>query len=192
MPRLLGLALAIAAPAFGQPPLVEGDPSSPVRVVIFEDLQCPDCADFRVMLDQEILPRFKTSVAFEHRDFPLPKHDWARKAAIAARYFQGISPELGAEFRQSTMRAQKHLTAAALEAHVADFARSRKLDPSKAVAALADPALAERVEADYQYAVARGIARTPTVLVNGEPFLERFPAAEVIRAIERELAAARK
>ena len=38
-----------------QPPatalFTEDAPSSPVRVLIFEDLQCPDCADFRLVLD---------------------------------------------------------------------------------------------------------------------------------------------
>ena len=65
--------------------LIEGDPKSSVRVIIYEDLQCPDCADFRRMLDTQLLPRFAAKVAFEHRDFPLAKHAWARKAAIAAR-----------------------------------------------------------------------------------------------------------
>jgi protein-disulfide isomerase len=39
--------------------------------------------------------------------------------------------------------------------------------------------------------VARGVARTPTVLVNGEPFIEQFPAADIIKTIEQELAAAK-
>ena len=74
---------ALAASVLFAQALVEGNPSSTVRVQIWEDLQCPDCADFRVMLDQELLPKFRGTVAFEHRDFPLPKHAWARKAAPA-------------------------------------------------------------------------------------------------------------
>jgi protein-disulfide isomerase len=45
------------------------------------------------------------------------------------------------------------------------------------------------VEAEYQYGIAFGIARTPTVLVNGEPFIEQFPAADIIKHIEKELSA---
>ena len=55
---------------------------SKVRVLIYEDLQCPDCAEFRRMMDEKILPRYGERVAFIHRDFPLAKHAWARKAAI--------------------------------------------------------------------------------------------------------------
>jgi protein-disulfide isomerase len=183
---------ASAAVLCAQKPLVEGNPSSPVRVVIFEDLQCPDCADFRTMLDKELLPKFKTSVAFEHRDFPLPKHDWARKAAIAARYFESVSPELAVEFRRATMAGLAKITAANFDTHLTDFAKSHQADPAKALAALNDKALLDRVDNEYQYGIARGIARTPTVLVNGEPFIEQFPAADIIRHIERELAATAK
>ena len=37
--------------------LVEGKPDSEVRVLIYEDLQCSDCAVFRKMLDEKLLPR---------------------------------------------------------------------------------------------------------------------------------------
>src|SRR5262245_36432355 len=97
------LFAALAAAAFAQQPLVEGNPQSRVRVQIWEDLQSPDCADFRVMLDKQLLPKFKGAVACEHKDFPLPKHNWARRAAIAARFFESVSPRAAVEFRQQTM-----------------------------------------------------------------------------------------
>jgi hypothetical protein len=39
--------------------------------------------------------------------------------------------------------------------------------------------------------VARGIVHTPTVLVNGRPFVETFPVEDVAKAIDAELAAAK-
>ena len=92
------LALTVAAPA--QQPLIEGQTQSTVRVLIYEDLQCSDCADFRRMMDEKILPRYADKAAFIHRDFPRAKHAWARKAAIAARYFGEIKPELGLAYRR--------------------------------------------------------------------------------------------
>ena len=185
--------MATAASALlAQKPLVEGNSASPVRVIVYEDLQCPDCADFRKMMDQALLPRFKATVAFEHRDFPLSKHDWAKKAAVAARFFATVSPEAAVEFRQTTMAHQSQITSATFNAHVSAFARAHKIDPAKAIAALEDATLAAAVDKDYQDGVARGIARTPTVLVNGEPFIETFPVEEVIVSIERALAGTRK
>ncbi len=188
--KVLAFLLASVA-VFAQKPLVEGNPSSPVRVVIYEDLQCPDCADFRVMLDKELLPRFKDKVAFEHRDFPLAKHAWARKAAVASRYFESVSPELAVEFRKTTMSQQAKITPETIDQHISRFAEAHKTDPAKALAALNDKALADRVENDYQVGVARGVARTPTVLVDGEPFIEQFPAADIIKYIEKEVAASK-
>ena len=46
-------------------PLVEGNPSGQVRAIIYEDLQCSDCAVFREMMDKRILPKYGDRVAFE-------------------------------------------------------------------------------------------------------------------------------
>lgn len=173
-------------------PLIEGNPASPVRVLVYEDLQCPDCANFRAEMEKELLPRFAKNVAFEHRDFPLAKHAWARKASIAARFFAGVSLETGVEFRRVTMTKLREIKPEDFNQHVSDFAKAHKVDPARALAALDDPALAAAVEKDYQEGVARGIAKTPTVLVDGEPFIERFPIADVIKSIESALAAYKK
>jgi len=189
--RLLILP-AFASIMLAQQPLIEGNAASPVRVLIYEDLQCPDCANFRAEMEKELLPRFAKTVAFEHRDFPLAKHSWARKASIAARFFAIVSPEMGIEFRRVTMNKLREIKPEAFDQHVGDFAAAHKVDRAKAIAALDDPALAAAVEKDYQEGVVRGIARTPTVLVDGEPFIERFPTADVIKSIEAALAAYKK
>ncbi len=186
MIRLL-LLPAFATMMFAQQHLVEGNASSPVRVLVFEDLQCPDCANFRAEMDKELLPRFAKSVAFEHRDFPLAKHAWARKASIAARFFGTVSPEVAIEFRKTTMAHLREIKPETFNQHVSDFAKTHKIDPARAIAALDDPTFAAEVEKDYQDGLARGIAHTPTVLVDGEPFIERFPIADVIKSIESAL-----
>jgi protein-disulfide isomerase len=172
-----------------QSPIVEGNPSSPVRVIIYEDLQCPDCANFRQMMDKDLLPKYKATVAFEHRDFPLPKHDWARPAAVAAKFFETVSAETAIEFRKNTMAKQAQITAETFKDYLGNFAKAHKVDPAKAVAALDDPALIAEVDKGYREGIALGVAHTPTVLVNGEPFIESFPVADVMKTIDRELAA---
>jgi protein-disulfide isomerase len=178
---------ATAALAAGR--LVEGNPQSAVRVVIYEDLQCGDCAAFRRLMDSDLLPRFGAKVAFEHRDFPLAKHSWARRAAIAARFFESLRPELAVAYRRETLEKLKRITPESFEAELAAFAKANGVDPARAVAALADPKLAALVEADYQEGVARGIAKTPTVFVNGEPFIETIALDDIAKSIEREIAA---
>ncbi len=171
--------------------LVEGNPQSPVRVLIFEDLQCPDCAAFRKMLDDKLLPKYGGQVAFEHRDFPLAKHAWARKAAIASRFFEQTSPALALKYRHEAMASIGQMTAEDFADRLAAFAKANGIDPAQAVAALADPKLAAAVEKDYQDGIARGVAHTPTAFVNGTPFVETFTVEEISKAIDGALAESR-
>jgi len=187
----LAAALALTSTFAADQHLTEGAAQSPVQVIIFEDLQCPDCADFRKMLDETLLPRFGSTVRFEHRDFPLAKHAWARKAAIAARFFEETKPGLGLTYRKYSFSHLAEIHSEDFNDHLAEFAKAHGVDPKKALAALSDERLEALVEQDYQDGVARGIAHTPTVLVNGRPFVETFPVEDVAKAIESELAAAK-
>ena len=184
---LLGLlASTIAVSAEQQ--LVEGRAESKVRVLIYEDLQCPDCAEFRRMMDDKILPRYGERVAFIHRDFPLAKHAWARKAAIAARYFTDVKPELGLAYRRHIMATIQETRADNFNDKLSAFARDNGVDPAQAVAALDDKGLAALVERDFQDGVARGVAKTPTVFVSGKPFIEHFSFEDLSQSIEDALA----
>lgn len=180
---LLGAAMPASAES-----LIEGKADSPVRVLIYEDLQCSDCAAFRKMLDEVLLPKYGAKVAFEHRDFPLPKHSWARLGAIASRHFESASPAVAISWRREVMRDQAKVTADSFPTYLQAFARKQGLDPAKAVAALTDPKLSELVASDYEEGVARGIARTPTALVNGTPFIETFTAEQISAGIDKALA----
>jgi protein-disulfide isomerase len=168
--------------------MMPGATQTPLRVLIFEDLQCPDCAVFQTMLDAQLLPRFASRVRFEHHDFPLPKHAWARKAAIAARFFDEVRTGLGLEFPKYAMSQQGEITPDNFNDRLADFARSHSTHPAKALPALEDQRLARLVETDLRDAVALGISRTPTVLVNGKMFIETFFFEELAVAIDSELA----
>ena len=192
MMRLFVAMVVVAMSAFpAAQHLIEGAAQSPVRVIVYEDLQCPDCADFRVKLDEKLLPRYAATVRFEHRDFPLAKHAWARKGAIAALFFEEAQPGLGLAYRKYAMAHLREITADNFNDRLSAFAKDHGVDPAKAVAALSDARLAGLVEEDYQEGVARGIAHTPTVLVNGRPFVETFEVEDVAKAIDAELAAAK-
>lgn len=168
--------------------LVEGNPAGQVRVLVYEDLQCPDCAAFRKVMDAELLPAFGQKVAFEHRDFPLPKHSWARKAAIAARYFHEThGPQRATEFRRYMLENIGKTTPENFTERLTAFARSTGADPSKAVASLADERYASLVERDFSEGLTRGVQRTPTVFVAGMPFVERFSVEEISKAIKSAL-----
>ena len=186
--RVLLTVLAAAACLAAQQPLIEGRAESPVRVLIYEDLQCSDCARFRVMMDQQILPRYAEKVAFVHRDFPLAKHAWARRAAIAARFFAEKRPDLGLAWRRHIMESIKQTTDANFNERLAEFARKNGISEQEAIASLSDSRYAGLVEKDFQDGVARGVVKTPTVFVNGQPFIETFTFEQIAKGIEAALA----
>jgi protein-disulfide isomerase len=186
-----GALMALAAVAVGlsaQQSLVEGFVESTVRVLIYEDLQCPDSAMFRRMLDEKLLPRYATRVAFVHRDFPLSKHAWARKAGIAAHYFAAMKPQLGLAYRKRTLATISQTTADNFAERLSQFARENGLDAGPALEALGDSRLAALVDRDFQDGVARGVTKTPTVFVGGQAFIEQFSVGEISQAIDDALA----
>jgi protein-disulfide isomerase len=155
----LVVAAVFAISMSPQQRLVEGKADSPVRVLIFEDLQCSDCAVFRAMLDEKLL----------------------------ARYLQTVDLAKAVKFRQQTMKSQAGITAENFQAWLTRFCEGNGLDSGKAVAAFQDPKLEALVQKDFEDGVARGIAHTPTALVNGAPFIETFTAEEISKGIDAAL-----
>jgi protein-disulfide isomerase len=182
------LLLLTAGAAFcARTDIVEGNPASSVKALIYEDLQCPDCARFRQMLDEKLLPKYGSRVAFIHRDFPLPKHDWARGAAVAARWVSGQSSELGITFRRELLAEQTNVTQQNLKRWLTEFATRNHLDQKGIVDCLNDQRLGSLVDQERQAAAARGVTKTPTVYVGGVAFVETVIYDDLARTIDEAL-----
>lgn len=184
LPSLAGLASGEKARKPTPLRHVEGNVASRIRVIIYEDLQCPDCAVFRQALDATLLPRYGAVVAFEHRDFPLPKHSWAKEAAVAARYFHDLDPGAAAEFRLWVQRRISEINARGFRAELSAFCRDKRLDSEEALAALTNDSYNHAVEAEFQEGVAAGIRRTPTVVVAGKSFVETIDLNELQKFLD--------
>jgi protein-disulfide isomerase len=167
--------------------IVEGNPASPVKVLIYEDLQCGDCDTLRHLLDDRLLPKYGTRVAFVHRDFPLGKHEWARPAAVAARWVYEQSPVVGIEFRREILSERNNISLQNLKAWLSEFATRKHLDPKEIVASMVDPRLNALIDQDRQGAEARGVKSTPTVYVGGIAFVETIIFEDVARALDEAL-----
>ncbi len=158
-----------------------------VAIVMFEDLQCPDCSKAYSIV-WEAANTHKTPVVLH--DFPLPMHNWAFEAAVWARYFDKISLDLGNEFRKFIYANQIQITRDNLLRLVQKFAGENKT----VIPPVQDPdgKLAELVRADYSLGQRIGVEHTPTIWVvsNGgvsQPLVEEVKVREKLGPMIEEM-----
>lgn len=108
--RQVAIALGAGLAAVAMPALPAADGSQltlpagvDVAIVVFEDLQCPDCRRAHPDL---VAAATSTGVPLIVYDYPIPRHNWAFPAAVLARYFAQQSPALGIEFRSFIFQNQ--------------------------------------------------------------------------------------
>lgn len=166
---------------------VEGNSEGTVRVVAFEDLQCKDSAVWRQMLDNVLLPRFASTIAFESRDFPLEKHHWAESAAIVCRRLTASSPTLGLDFRRYCYQHLSEITAENFPEKIVVYAEAHGLNSEDISISVRNVDFQRAVEMDKTEGYRWGVKRTPTVFVRERPFIETFNVAEIVAAIDEAL-----
>src|SRR5215467_8750824 len=82
-------------------------PGARVAIVVFEDLECPDCARaYPVVWDTAKAH----NVPVVLHDFPLNNHPWSFDAAVYARYFDTKSEKLVNDFRGYIYLNQPQIT----------------------------------------------------------------------------------
>jgi len=68
-------------PIDGRP--IRGNPNAPVKIIVFDDLECPYCALMHTTLFPRTFDHYKDKVAYIYKDFPLTDiHPWAMRAAV--------------------------------------------------------------------------------------------------------------
>ena len=182
------LTLAAASAAAGPP-----DASSALRppkgakvaIVVFEDMQCPMCAQVSPLLDKA---GQQYNIPVVRHDFPLPSHSWSYNAAVLARYFDTHSQKLGDEFRAQVFAHQMEIVPGSLRGFAERFAADHKVD----VPFVIDPQgkLAAEVNADRDLGTRLGINHTPTVYVvtsrtTGQPYVEVTDTSQLFQTIDR-------
>jgi protein-disulfide isomerase len=188
--RLLvpALALAILTAAFSaaaqDTSILKPPKGSKLALIVFEDLQCPDCRRAEPQL-QEAVKAYK--IPLMRYDFPLPMHNWAFDAHVMARWFDTKSKAIGEEFRGYIFENQPQITRENLRGYAERFAARKKL----ALPFLMDPtgALAAKVKADVNLGKRVGVSHTPTIYVvsettTGKPFVEVVDRSELFALID--------
>jgi len=183
-PIALLLLLASFAPAQQVNPALRPPKGSKVAIVVFEDLQCPDCRRAAPLLT-EAAKTYKIPLVIH--DFPLPQHTWSFQTTIIARYFDSKSKDMGRDYRNYIYKHQLEITPENLRQYAQRFAQDHKVDLPFVV----DPQgkLADEVTADRQLGERIGIQHTPTIYVvsdktQGKPFVEVADRSQLFQLID--------
>ncbi len=166
---------------------VEGNPNSGVWVHAYEDLQCKDSAAWRRMLDDVLLPRYSETVAFASYDFPLKKHVWAMDAAVVSRKMARISSTRCLDFRRYCYEHLAQISAESFPERIVAYAERAGLDSEDISISARNSDFIEAVNLDMVKGQNIGVSRVPTVIIGEERFVDAFPVAEVIAAIDKAL-----
>lgn len=171
---VLSLSVAALLPVFADdvPDTLRPPKGSQTALVVFEDLQCPQCGRVAPLLDQAA--RVYKIPLVQH-DFPLPMHNWSFNAAVIARYFDTHSKELGNQFRLNVFEHQLEITPMTLRGFAEKFAAEHKVTVPFAVEK--DPKLIALVNADKELGNTLHIDHTPTIWIVSnrhpeKPFVE--------------------
>jgi len=179
------LALNVACWA-GDTSVLRPPKGSKVALIVFEDLQCPDCARAAPLLHEAAK---KYNIPLVQYDFPLPMHNWSFDAAVNARYFDTKSKQLGDEYRLFIFQNQPQITKDNLRGMSERFADDHKVPLPFVVDPNGD--LAAKVRADFQVGQRVGIDHTPTIYVvsdttRGKPFVEVVDRTQLYQLIDQE------
>jgi protein-disulfide isomerase len=133
---------------------------SKVAIVVFEDLECPQCAKAAPMLHEAAK---KYNIPLVQYDFPLRQHPWSYEAAVNARYFDSKSPKLGDEYRLYVFANQNSITKQNLRGITEKWAS----DHGITLPFVVDPQgqFASQVDADRKLGERIPLEHTPTVYI---------------------------
>jgi protein-disulfide isomerase len=181
---LTSVVLSSAASAQDVNPALRPPKGDREAIVVFEDLQCPQCRNTAPVV-REAGKTYKIPVV--RYDFPLPMHNWSFDAAVIAHYFDAHSKQLGYEYRDYMFEHQPEITPQNMRSFSDKFAAEHKVDLPFVV----DPQgkLAAEVNAEKSIGVSVGINHTPTIYIvsskpGGKPFVEVTDRSQLFQMID--------
>ena len=159
---------------------IRGDPNAQVTLEEFADFQCAPCGDF-AHFGEELLKEYDSRLRIVFRNFPLPGHEHAREAALAAEAagLQGHFWEMhDVLYREQAVWSKAPNARELFESYAGTIGLNmdqfrKDVDSDKA---------RERVDSDHALADSLGIKVTPTLFINSHPLDPKDKNPEGVRA----------
>ena len=159
---------------------IRGKPDAPVTLEEFGDFQCPPCGQFAGFAE-ELLKEYDSRLRVVFRNFPLPAHEHAREAAMAAEAagFQGKFWEMhDMLYREQSAWSTAPNTRELFES----YAGTLGLDMDQFKKDMDSDKARERVDSDHALGDSLGIKVTPTLFINKRPVEQQQKNPEGLRA----------
>jgi len=159
---------------------VRGNPSAAVTLEEFGDFQCPPCGQFAGFAEK-LLREYDSRLRVVFRNFPLPGHQHAREAALAAEAagFQGKFWEMhDTLYREQSAWSQAPNARELFESYAGTLGLNmdqfkKDMDSDKA---------RERVDSDHALGDFLGVKVTPTLFINNRPVEPQAKNQDGVRA----------
>jgi len=171
---------------------IRGNKDAKVKVVNFDDFQCPFCSRMHETLFPDLLKEYGDRVAFVYKDFPLTEiHPWAIHAAVNANClaaqnndaYWDFADYIHANQREVNMLKGRDDQFADLDKLTLAQGQKHNLDAAK-LQACVKAQNSDAVKASMKEGSAVGVTATPTIFVNGEELDGAVPLDEMRTALD--------
>jgi len=174
---------AAAIPVSAKDP-VWGSRTAPVTIVVFSDFQCPFCSRVEGTMDEVKKNYGKDKVRIVWKNEPLPFHNAAKPAAIAAEaVFRAKGSDAFWKFHAAAFKNQQGLN----DENYVKWAGEAGVDKATFEKFKADPSVAKKVDEDTELSKKVGANGTPHFYINGEELSGAQPYEKFKEAIDRQL-----
>lgn len=174
---------------------LRGDPNAPVSIIEFGDFECPTCQRFATLTEPDVRKRIVDAglASFRFYDFPIPSHANTMSASLAAAcadhqgkfwemhdaIYEGQTEWNG----QATTNPKKVLAEYVKRLGMDEAAWSACFDSQKDVA---------RIEAHRAAGTALGVNGTPTLVINGQMYMQATWTYDELKKLVDSLTVAKK
>ena len=172
-----------------------GAKGAKVRVINFDDFECPFCSRMHETLFPQLLKEYGDRVTFMYKDYPLVEiHPWATHAAVDANCLAAQSPDAYWDFADYIHANQREVSNektpgarfVAIDKMTMLQGQKHNVDSEKLQACI--KAQDEgAVKASMKEAEGIGVSATPTMFINGQKIDGAVPIGEVRAALDRAL-----
>lgn len=169
------------APPGASPSHFKGGESATVLVEEFADFQCGACAQKHPVFN-ELMSEYGNKIKFVFRNYPLPMHNKAYEAAVAAEA-AGLQGKFWEMQNLLFANQQKWIADSGHRRLFDEYAKTIGIDVEKFNNDFLGVAAKTRVDADMKRGNGVGLKSTPTLFVNGKSIAYELMTLEGLKPI---------